>query len=159
MAKEYDKKSFYFTLPDGRDVLIVAWRYEWRGGYGACGWGHKASVVYVGNDFYNFEKRITYYNRTWESFTYESMLRKIICDFFSGKKEKLNRECLLKQVQAIADHESEKCAAWLKAFETAYNGLTGEQRQSLADADIEITNEKQADVALATIQAMALLNA
>ena len=154
MAKQYNKQSFYFTLPDGRDVLIVAWRYETRNS-----WGHKASLAYVGNVFPDFEKRITYYNRTWERFTYESMLLKVIREYFSGNKNALIRECLKKQIDAIAKHEEEECDAFMKAFSKAYAALSDDQKQRLADADIEITNEKQADIALSAIQAMALLNA
>jgi len=153
MAKQYDLQQFRFKTADGRDVLINAWRYETRNS-----WGHKACLVYVGGTYIGLEKRITYYNRTWESFTYETMLHKIIREFFTGKKN-LDRDCILKQVQAIADHESEACERFCKAFQSAYNGLTDAQKQRLADADIHITNEEQAQTALKLVQAMALLNA
>lgn len=162
MAKQYDLQQFRFTLPDGRDVLIAAWRYEY-----ARGWGHKATIVYIGDDWVNYTKRnwvnytkrITYYNRTWEAFTYESVLHKVIREFWNGKADKINRDYLIKQCDAIAQHEAEACERFCKAFQSAYNGLTGEQKQRLADADIHITNEEQAKTALKMVQSMALVNA
>lgn len=154
MAKQYDLQQFRFTLPDGRDVLINAWRYEY-----ARGWGHKASIVYIGNDWVNYTKRIAYENRTWEAFTYESVLHSVIRHFFNRKADKISRDYLIKQCDAIAQHEAEACERFCKAFQTAYNGLTDAQKQRLADADIHITNEEQAKTALKLVQSMALLNA
>ena len=154
MAKQYDLQQFRFTLPDGRDVLINAWRYEY-----ARGWGHKATIVYVGYNWVNYTKRITYYNRTWEAFTYESVLHKVIREFWNGKADKINRDYLIKQCDAIAQHEAEACERFCKAFQSAYSGLTEEQKQRLADADINITSEEQAKATLKMVQCMALLNA
>ena len=154
MAKEYDLQIFNFTLPDGKEMRVRAWRYEY-----SRGWGHKARIIWIGDDFINFEKRITYYNRTWESFTYETVLRHIFEEYFSGKKNALTRKVLEAQLDAIAKRESDKCEKWLKSFTKAYNGLSDKQKRALAASDIEVTTSEQADVVKMGITLMAALNA
>ena len=154
MAKQYNLQSFYFTLPNGKEMRIEAWRYEH-----SRGWGHKARIVWVGDDLIGYEKRITYYNRTWERFTYESVLERLFEDYFNGKKYALTRKVLKAQIDAIAKHESDKCEKWLKSFTKAYNGLSDKQKAALAASDIEVTTSEQADVVKMGITLMAALNA
>jgi len=61
------KNSNYQEFKIGRDISVTAWTYETR-----YSWGHKADL-YIDNRLVE-SKKITYYNRTWERFTYESIL-------------------------------------------------------------------------------------
>ena len=85
-----------FTLKDinGNDFIIEAVVYEYFNG-----WGHRATIVFDGEDYINFSKRITYYNRTWERFKYESVLIKVINSYYSSEKDNEKREYLLKQIR------------------------------------------------------------
>ena len=145
MSKIYNKQHFNFKTMDGRDVLIYCETYEH-----STGWGHRASIAYVGNSWYDFTKRQTYYNRTWESFTYETVIKKVLYAFWNLKSDRNELEYLLKQVKAIADHEAEKCKAWLDAFTKKYNALSDETKDMLRKKDIVFNTTEEAETVINT---------
>lgn len=55
------------TFKVNEDTQIDCWTYETR-----STWGHRANLVRNGR--ITMEAKVRYYNRTWESFTYESIL-------------------------------------------------------------------------------------
>lgn len=65
--KVYNEKDF--KLSD--HVLITCESYETR-----YSWGHKAYLLINGHQ--EAYKKITYYNRTWESYTYQTILSCIV---------------------------------------------------------------------------------
>lgn len=54
---------------------IVAYSYETRNS-----WGHKATLIHNGTHELNRYK-ITYYNRTWETYRYQSVIKSVISDY------------------------------------------------------------------------------
>ena len=67
MSKTSNQKTFDIT----RKLRVKAWTYETR-----YSWGHKAELFIDGE--YITNKKITYYNRTWEAYTYQSILDSIL---------------------------------------------------------------------------------
>lgn len=53
------------------NLSVDCWQYETRNS-----WGHRANLVQNGRII--MERKIRYYNRTWESFTYESILQDVV---------------------------------------------------------------------------------
>ena len=58
-----------------------------------CNWkktrnGFKHTANLCKNGFSVFETKICYLNRTWESFEYESILFKVVNEYFEKEKEK-----------------------------------------------------------------------
>ena len=53
-------------------------------------WGHRA-VLNV-NNWYTFESKIRYYNRTWERYQYESVIHKVIDDYIESVKEDIEEK-------------------------------------------------------------------
>ena len=88
------KQRFILKDLKGNDFIIECVVYEHSNG-----WGHRATIVFDGEDYINFSKRITYYNRTREKFKYESVLRKVIEYYYSKKADTEKREHLLKQLE------------------------------------------------------------
>lgn len=136
MAKISDLKQFRFTTLNGEDVLINCWTYSY-----SRGWGHRACLVYVGDRFINAEKRITYYNRTWEAFKYESMLYKMIYTYFN----KVDQKFLKMQVQAIADNEAAQAEAWFNSFVKKYNALSDSTKEKIKNSDVLLNSKDEAD--------------
>lgn len=58
-----------------------------------CNWvdtrsGFKHTAILYKNGLLVFETKICYLNRTWESFEYESVLKKVIDNYFKGNIDK-----------------------------------------------------------------------
>lgn len=56
---------------------IVAYSYETRNS-----WGHKATLIHNGTHELNRYK-ITYYNRTWETYQYQSVIQSVLSDYIT----------------------------------------------------------------------------
>lgn len=136
MAKISDLKQFRFTTLNGEDVLINCWTYSY-----SRGWGHRACLVYVGDRFINAAKRITYYNRTWEAFKYESMLNKMIYNYFN----KADQKFLEMQIKAIADNEAAQAEAWFNSFVKKYNALSDSTKEKIKNSDVLLNSKDEAD--------------
>lgn len=57
------------------ELSIVAYSYETRNS-----WGHKATLLH--NDTHELNRyKITYYNRTWECYRYQSVIKSVLSDY------------------------------------------------------------------------------
>lgn len=56
---------------------IVAHTYETR-----TSWGHKATLIHNGTHELN-KYKITYHNRTWECYQYQSVIKAVLNDYIS----------------------------------------------------------------------------
>ena len=74
-----------------------------------------------------------YYNRTWERFCYESVLRKAIEKFPKEYREELRRQL----IDGTADAEKKRCDAELAEFEKLYRQQTPGMKKALANCTIE----------------------
>ena len=92
-----------------------------------------------------------YYNRTWESYEFESVINKAI-----GKLPAALRQEARAEFQAYADRESEKMEAKFKAFQDAFASLTDSQKKSLSGVTVE--NKADFDSVCMATQVMAFLN-
>lgn len=152
MSKKSNYQTFNFeTLKDGA-LTITCYTYEY-----ANGWGHKC---YFWSDSIKYgEKRHTYYNRTWESFTYETLLQEVINALYSGKKHELEKKFLIAQVELIAKREQEKAEAWLAGMVALYNTLSEETKKDLASSDICFNSQEEAETTLRLAKMNELLKA
>ena len=101
--------------------------------------------------------KATYYNRTWESFEYETVLRKAIENLDETKevKEKLHKIL----IERTAEEEHEKCERQVKAFENLWNGLSDENKEHIKNGVGEngIQSEEQANAVMAVMGLMSLM--
>lgn len=141
MAKEYGHT--FFDLPDGD--YIRCWTTETRNGF--C--HHAAYYVKAG---LLETRRMSYFNRTWESFRYESCL-KALAEKLPKAKRVLVQSLCVKEAQS-AHEEAEK---FVKAFAGLWNSLDEKKQARVAKAigPDGITNEAQASAAMAMMAAMA----
>ena len=98
--------------------------------------------------------RISYYNRTWERFDYESALYSA-----ADKFRKADREAIRLKIDNIGRTEHEKAERFIKAFETNYKALSNEQKKFVADHTPDITNKDQAHAVAAGVGLLAAINA
>ena len=59
------------------EFKIVAYSYETRNS-----WGHKAELI-KNNDYTLNKYKITYYNRTWECYQYQSVIQSVLDDYMT----------------------------------------------------------------------------
>lgn len=59
------------------EFKIVAYSYDTR-----SSWGHKAELI-KNNDYTLNTYKIRYYNRTWESYQYQSVIKSVLYDYMT----------------------------------------------------------------------------
>ena len=71
--------------------------------------------------------KATYYNRTWERFKYETVLRRGIEEVAPSKDVEKKLKAIL--IDKKADKEHEEAEAQIKAFENLWNGLSDKNKE------------------------------
>lgn len=147
-TKRYNHKTFSCTI-NGRHYAFMAYTTSTRNGF--------CHTVYT-YDFPITDTKVSYYNRTWERFDYESCLRRAI--------EKVADKALAKQLHDVliegkAQEEHEKAEAFIGAFSAAFNSLSDKGKEQLAKAIGEdgLQSEEQANAALAMARFGAIIGA
>lgn len=101
-----------------------------------CGFCHTV----VSLDYDVRDTKVTYYNRTWERFDYETALKGMIRKFPKGMQEAMTAQL----IEGKAAEEEQRCEAMFNAFQRLHDGLSQENKDRLANSGIEIQNEDQA---------------
>lgn len=136
--RKYNYKNFSCTLPNGKTVMFVCWAQKT-----SYGFRHLCKNI---DDNVEYTAKACYYNRTWESFEYETVLKKAI-------------ETLPKEIQVYVSvniinrtRESVKreCENFTKAFKMEYEKLTPAMKELMAKQTIE--TEAQAKSTLAVMK-------
>jgi hypothetical protein len=109
-------------------------------------------VFASGGGKYYEHSRVSYLNRTWESFEYETALLHAV-----DKYPKSMRVPLRLEIQAVAQNEHEKAEAFCKAFAANFAALSTEQKKFVQDHTPVITNIDQAKTVNAAVAMMAVL--
>ena len=126
-SKQYDIQ--YFTAKvNGEEIEFRCYTTNTR-----CGFCHTAHLM--GWKYDITDTKVSYYNRTWERFEYESVLKRAI--------EKLPNDIQQAVYDQIIDHkaaEEEKQAEdMFNSFKGLYDGLNEENKERLANSGIEVT--------------------
>lgn len=127
MVKQRDIQ--YFTAKvNGEDITFRCHTTWTRNGF--CHTAH-----YTGWDYNITDSKCPYINRTWERFTYESVLIKAI--------DKLPESVRQKVYDQIIDHkaaeEEQKAEEQFQAFKSLHESLSDENKERLANSGIEVT--------------------
>jgi len=131
-SKQYDIQ--YFTAKvNGEEIEFRCHTTNTR-----CGFCHTAHLMGWRYDI--TDTKASYYNRTWERFEYESVLRYAI--------EKLPKDIQQAVYDQIIDHkaveEEKRAEDMLNSFKGLYDGLNEENKERLANSGIEIADAAQA---------------
>lgn len=142
-SKQYDIQ--YFTAKvNGEEIEFRCYTTDTRSGF--CHTAHLMGWKYEITD-----TKASYYNRTWERFEYESVLKRAI--------EKLPKDIQQAVYDQIIDHkaaeEEQKAEDMVKSFEALHSALSNEDKERLANSGIEIHSESDAK---AVMGLMALMN-
>lgn len=143
-TKRYNEKRFTFMV-NGQPLSITCDKTYTRDGF--C---HHAFLYGCG--FYHEHTRVKYYNRTWERFTYESVLRAAV-----RKLPKEYRAPLELEIDTIATDAAAKADAFLQAFRRNYSALSDEQKDFLRAHTPHLETPDQAKAVAGTVALMAAI--
>lgn len=143
-TKIYNRTNFDFIV-NGEKISFFCNTTNTKNGF--C---HHVYVIGGGKDYEH--TRVSYYNRTWESFEYETALYHAIDKFPKNLREPLRLE-----VEALALDEHKKAERFIKAFAANFAALSDEQKKFVCDHTSEITNKDQAKTVNAAVAMMAAL--
>lgn len=143
-TKIYNRKTFEFTV-NGEKIYFYCSTTYTKNGF--C-----HHVYTVGGGKENEHSRVSYLNRTWETFEYETALKSAVAKF-----RKVFRVPLLLELQAISLSEREKAEKFVQAFKANFALLSTEQKKFVSDHTPEITNKDQAKTVNAAVAILAAI--
>lgn len=143
-TKIYNRKTFEFTV-NGEKIYFYC-----NTTYTKNGFCHHVFAVGFGKDYEH--SRVSYLNRTWESFQYETALLHAVEKFPKSLRAPLRLE-----IQAVAKNEHEKAEAFCTAFAANFAALSTEQKKFVQEHTPEITNMNQAKMVNSAVAMMAAL--
>ena len=146
-TKKYDVQ--YFTAKvNGKEIEFRCYTTDTRNGF--C---HTAQYYGWDNSISITDTKASYYNRTWERFQYESVLKRAI--------EKLPTDIQQAVYDQIIDHkaaeEEKKADEMIERFEKLHSGLSDENKARLANSGIEIHSEQDAQSVMGLMALMTLM--
>ena len=143
-TKRYNSKTFVFTV-NGEEVRFYCETTRTRNGF--C-----HHVFANGGGKYYEHSRVSYLNRTWESFQYETALLHAVDKFPKSLRVPLRLE-----IQAVAQNEHEKAESFCAAFAANFAALSTEQKKFVQEHTPFIQNIDQAKTVNAVVGMLAAL--
>ena len=156
-GKLYSREVFRATV-DGQDYTFTCYGQSTNSGF-----RHLCFEGYSDTDkLSNYLKetmlaKVTYCNRTWESFRYETVLRRAIENLDEPQEVTDKLKAII--IDKTAQDEHEKCEQQVKAFETLFNGLSEKNKEHIRNGVGEngIQSEEQANMVMGVMKMMTLL--
>ena len=142
MTKQYNIQYFTATV-NGNEITFRCYTTNTRNGF--CHTAH--NCTYSVSD-----TKASYWNRTWERFDYESVLKRAI----EKLPESVRQSVYDQIIDRKAAEEHEKAEAFVNSFEGLYNGLNEENKESLAKSGLEVHSEDDAKAVMGLMSLMTL---
>lgn len=142
-TKKYNVQRFDANV-DGQEVAFRCYTTNTRNGF--C---HTAVCLY--QDY--TDTKLSYYNRTWERFDYETVLSRAIDKFPKSMQEELREQIIEGKYKKV----HEECESFLADFEKTYAGLSDRNKEILRNGP-EIQTEEQAQATLGIMKFMNLMD-
>ena len=144
-SKQYDVRYFSAKV-NGKEIEFRCYTTDTRSGF--CHTAH-----YVGWEYDLTDTKASYYNRTWERFEYESVLKRAI--------DKLPTDVRQQVYDQIIDHkaaeEEQKAEDMFQPFKQLHDGLSDENKERLANSGIEMHSESDAKAVMGLMALMSLM--
>lgn len=138
----YSQKLFTATI-DGKDYTFGCHTTDTRNGF-----------CHTCYDYaHDKTSKVSYYNRTWESFEYETVLRRAIEKCPKALREELTNQ-LIHHKRA---EEHERCEKELERFKSLHEGLTDKQKQLLAEQPL-MQSQEDVDRTMGMMAVMNIFN-
>ena len=131
MARKFYGKTTFTAEVNGTKYVINCYGQDTNYGF--------RHVAFLDKGYYEEQlAKACYYNRTWESFQYETVLSKAIEKLPKADQEQL-RAIL---IDKTAQDEHERCEKEFKAFEELFNKTSDSFKKAIKDSDFMINSEE-----------------
>lgn len=143
--KKYDYKNFSCKLPNGHIKMFVCWTENTRYGF---------RHLCKDTDDYgtNYTSKACYYNRTWERFEYETVLKSAI----EQLPDNIKGVVYATLIDGTADKIKAECDKFLASFKQEYDKLPDSTKETLKN--VTVNNENQAKSLLNTMKMVNIIN-
>jgi hypothetical protein len=131
-VKQYDTKHFTAKV-NGEEITFRCYTTDTRNGF--CHTAHLMGWKYDITD-----TKASYYNRTWERFRYESVLKRAIDKLPTNIRQQVYDQI----IDGKAAEEEKKAEEQFEAFKNLHDSLSPENKERLANSGIEIHTEEDA---------------
>ena len=130
MARKFYGKQTFTAEVNGNKYVINCYGQDTNYGF--------RHVAFLERGYYEEQlAKACYYNRTWESFQYETVLKRAIKKLPKADQEQLHAILIDKTNQ----EEHERCERELKAFESLFNKTSDTFKQTMANSDFIMNSE------------------
>ena len=136
MARKFYGKTTFTAEVNGTKYVINCYGQDTNYGF--------RHVAFLDKGYYEEQlAKACYYNRTWESFQYETVLSRAIEKLPKADQEQL-RAIL---IDKTAQEEHERCEQDLKAFQSLYEKTSPQFKERMANSDIIMQNDSDVQLA------------
>ena len=144
-VKQYDVR--YFTAKvNGKEIEFRCYTTDTRNGF--CHTAHLTGWEYEQTD-----TKASYYNRTWERFEYESVLKRAI----EKLPEDVRQQVYDQIIDGKAAEEEQKAEDMFQSFKQLHDGLSDENKERLANSGIEMHSEADVKGVMGLMALMSLM--
>ena len=144
-VKQYDIRYFSAKV-NGKEIEFRCYTTDTR-----CGFCHTAH--YVGWDYEINDTKASYYNRTWERFEYESVLKRAIEKLPADVRDEVYAQI----IEGKAVEEEKKADEQFEAFKSLHESLSPENKERLANSGIEMHSEADVKGVMGLMALMSLM--
>ncbi len=142
MIKHYDIQHFTAKV-NGKEITFRCHTTNTRTGF--CHTAH-----YTGWDYNLTDTRVSYYNRTWERFEYESVLKRAIDKLPTDVRQQVYDQI----IDGKAAEEEQKAE---EQFQKLHEGLSDDNKERLANSGIEMHSEEDVRGVMGLMALMSLM--
>ena len=136
MARKFYGKTTFTAEVNGTKYVINCYGQNTNYGF--------RHVAFLDKGYYEEQlAKACYYNRTWESFQYETVLSRAIEKLPKADQEQL-RAIL---IDKTAQEEHERCEQDFKAFQSLYEKTSPQFKERMANSDIIMQNDSDVQLA------------
>ena len=144
-VKQYDVQ--YFTAKvNGEEITFRCHTTDTRVGF--CHTAHLMGWKYEATD-----TKASYYNRTWERFEYESVLKRAIEKLPTDVRQQVYDQI----IDGKAAEEEKKAEEQFEAFKSLHDSLSEENKERLANSGIEMHSESDVKGVMGLMALMSLM--
>lgn len=144
-VKQYDVRYFMAKV-NGKEIAFRCHTTNTRDGF--CHTAH-----YVGWDYEINDTKVSYCNRTWERFRYETVLKRAIEKLPSNIQQVVYDQI----IDGKAAEEEKKAEEQFEAFKDLHDGLSEENKARLANSGIEMRSEEDVRGVMGLMALMTLM--
>ena len=154
MAYKLRKRQVFEATVNGKKYTFTCYSQDTSYGFRhicTLGYNNTTECKWIKGDII---ARASYYNRTWERFDYETVLRNGIQNLNETKEVKERLHAILIERKAEAEHE--EAERQVAQFEALWNGLSEENKQHIRNGVGEngIQSEEQADMVMGVMKSL-----